>query len=73
MCKCFLPKYWKSQLVVLDWLNTLFFFLRSVALALKGAVSVSSHFGNFQHFAIFNIMATFQKLKDMSRKTNMQH
>lgn len=24
-------------------------------------------------FAIFNIMATFQKLKDMPRKTNTQH
>ncbi len=24
-------------------------------------------------FAIFNIMATFQKLKEMSRKTNTQH
>lgn len=53
----------KKSTLLLDWLNTLFF-LRSVALALKGAMSVSSHFANFQHFATFYIMATFQKLKD---------
>lgn len=77
MCKCFLPKYRKRQLYCFVFF--LYFkpkapcLFGSVALALKGAVSVSSHFANFHHFATFNIMTTFRKLKDMSRKMNMQH